>query len=98
MTDGQLQSRLAFGKQAVQQALEHFLLRTDRRPPGYFTANNTYQLFNPLEVCAHYSIISRVLQRIDWRMAWGNDSHIQYGLYAAIYLLNESEHRPIWSS
>ncbi|MCB1619520.1 MAG: VWA domain-containing protein [Thiothrix sp.] len=91
--NGTLTDRLTMARQAVRSALTQ-LPCGSRVGLGLYTANNTYQLFQPLEVCRHYAIIADVLTHIDWRMAWANDSQIQYGLYAALELMNESADPP----
>ena len=91
--DGHAVDRLGIAKLAAMQALTQ-LPCGSTLGLGLYTANNTYQLFNPLEVCEHYSVISTSLQRIDWQMAWANDSMIQRGLFAAIKLLEQAEYPP----
>ncbi|HPE61990.1 MAG TPA: VWA domain-containing protein [Thiolinea sp.] len=91
--NGELTDRLTVARQAMRAALKQ-LPCGSQVGLGLYTANNTYQLFNPLEVCEHYAIITDVLDHIDWRMAWANDSQIQYGLYAALELMNESDNPP----
>jgi mxaL protein len=41
-------------------------------------------LFEPIEICEHFSVIDDVLAHIDWRMAWAGNSFVTQGLYAAL--------------
>lgn len=75
--------RLSFGKRAVRRAIQK-LPCGSKTGIALFTTQNIMLLFQPLEVCAHFSVIDNVISRIDWRMSWAADSNIERGLYTAI--------------
>ena len=51
---------------------------------GLFTGHRTLLLFTPVEVCAHYGEIRRVIEGVDWRMAWEFRSEVAKGLHSAM--------------
>ena len=78
-------TRLDFAKAAVRRTL-------DRLPCGsqaglaVFTEHRTFLLFAPVEVCENYTVLSAMLDRIDWRMAWAARSEVAKGLYSSLSL------------
>ncbi len=78
-------TRLDFAKAAVRRTL-------DRLPCGsqaglaVFTEHRTFLLFAPVEVCENYAVLSAMLDRIDWRMAWAARSEVAKGLYSSLSL------------
>lgn len=83
--------RLGYAKEAVRRVL-HDLPCGSEVGLGLFTTQNVQFLFEPVEVCGHFSVIDDVLSHIDWRMAWAADSNVTQGLYAAIREM--SKHDP----
>lgn len=75
--------RLGYAKAAVSQVLERLPCGSEVGI-GLFTTQTVHFLFEPLEVCAHFSVIKDVLAQVDWRMAWSADSHVEMGLYHAL--------------
>ncbi len=88
--DGLPKDRLGFAKEAVRQTL-HELPCGSEVGLGLFTTQTAHFLFEPLEICAHFSVIDDVLAHLDWRMAWSADSHIEMGLYHAIRELHKHD-------
>lgn len=80
---GYPEDRLGFSKAAVLEAL-HELPCGSEVGLGLFTTQSVHFLFEPLEVCRHFSVIDDALRHIDWRMAWSADTHVEIGLYHAI--------------
>jgi len=76
-------SRLAFAKQALREALLR-LPCGSKIGLGIFTADRSYVLFEPVEICANYQAISSTLANIDNRMDWLNRSEIAKGLYSGL--------------
>lgn len=81
--DGLPRDRLGYAKEAVRHAL-HELPCGSEVGLGLFTTQTVHFLFEPLEICSHFSVIDDVLRHIDWRMAWSADTHVEMGLYHAI--------------
>lgn len=81
-------ARLVFARNATQRALV-------RLPCGsevglaIFAGHRTFVLFAPVEVCAHYSEIASVLQRLDWRMGWEAKSEVAKGLHSGLHVAKE---------
>ena len=88
--EGMPRDRLGYAKESVRRAL-HALPCGSEVGLGLFTTQTTQFLFDPLEVCAHFSVIDDVLSHIDWRMAWSADSHVEMGLYHAIRELKKRD-------
>lgn len=86
-------SRLDAAKQAIQSTLKH-LPCGSTVGIGIFAAKDTLLMFNPIELCEHYSLLNKVVSRLSWRMAWAGDSNIQRGLYSAIGQVAELEGKP----
>ena len=77
------EDRLGYAKESVRAVL-HELPCGSEVGLGLFTTQTVHFLFDPLEVCGHFSVIDDVLSHIDWRMAWSADTHVEMGLYHAI--------------
>lgn len=75
--------RLGFVKAALREALQDLPCGSEIGL-GLFTAQNTQVLFEPLEICEHFTIIDDVLDHIDWRMAWAANSFVAQGLFTGI--------------
>jgi len=84
------EDRLTFAKESVRSAL-HELPCGSEIGLGLFTTQTVHFLFEPLELCSHFSIIDDVLDHIDWRMAWSADTHVEMGLYHAIRDLTKQD-------
>ncbi len=76
-------SRLEFAKQAVREALRR-LPCGSQAGLAIFTEHRTFLLFAPVEVCENYAVLSTMLDRIDWQMAWAARSEVSKGLYSAL--------------
>ena len=75
--------RLGYAKAAVRRAL-HELPCGSEVGLGLFTTQTVHFMFDPIEVCGHFSVIDDVLSHIDWRMAWSADTHVELGLFHAL--------------
>ena len=84
------EDRLTFAKESVRAAL-HELPCGSEIGLGLFTTQTVHFLFEPIELCSHFSIIDDVLNHIDWRMAWSADTHVEMGLYHAIRDLKKQD-------
>lgn len=51
---------------------------------GVFTERRTLTLLEPVEICADFNTIERILAALDWRMAWEGDSLISRGVNHAL--------------
>lgn len=91
--DNQPADRLSFVKASLQQVLAT-LPCNSQIGLGLFTTKNIFLLFEPLEICAHYSAIENSLMRIDWRMAWAADSHIARGIFTGIKDIDRIKSKP----
>ncbi|MEY4684308.1 MAG: hypothetical protein RLZ25_767 [Pseudomonadota bacterium] len=80
---GYPEDRLGFSKAAILESL-HELPCGSEVGLGLFTTQSVHFLFEPLEICRHFSVIDDALRHIDWRMAWSADTHVEMGLYQAI--------------
>ncbi len=76
-------SRLSAAKDAVAAALRQ-LPCGSRAAVALFADNETVVLFEPLEVCAHYAAMEKVVEGVNWRYAWSGNSHIDMGLASAM--------------
>ena len=86
-------SRLAFVKQALHRALLR-LPCGSKIGLGIFTADRSYVLFEPVEICANFQAISTTLTDIDNRMAWLGRSEIAKGLYSGLGTIIRLPGRP----
>jgi mxaL protein len=75
--------RLGFVKASIKQALQELPCGSEVGL-GLFTTRNSQVLFDPIEICEHLTVITEVLDHIDWRMAWAADSHIARGIYTGL--------------
>jgi len=80
--------RLSFSKRAMRSAIQQLPCGSETGV-ALFTTKNVMLLFEPLEVCSHFSVIDSVISQIDWRMSWAADSNIERGLYSAILALKQ---------
>lgn len=76
-------SRFDLAKLAVRQGMAA-LPCGSRVAIGLFAGDETMVLFEPLEVCAHYPAIDRMVSMLDDRMRWVGDSMLSNGLRSAI--------------
>jgi len=76
-------SRLEAAKLAIDAGLRQ-LPCGSRVSVALFAEAETLVLFEPLEICAHYPAMQRVVAGIDWRMAWAGNSRIDAGIVSAI--------------
>jgi mxaL protein len=76
-------SRLEAAKLAVDAGLRQ-LPCGSRASVALFAEDEALVLFEPLEICAHYPAMQRVVAGIDWRMAWAGNSRIDTGIVSAI--------------
>ncbi|BCX82487.1 mxaL protein [Methylomarinovum caldicuralii] len=87
---GRKVDRLSFAKDRLRRLLRQ-LPCGSTLGLGLFTERRSTLLMLPVEVCRHYYELSRVIDRIDWRMAWAADSRIAKGLHDAMGLLQYPE-------
>jgi mxaL protein len=78
-------TRLDFAKATVRRTLER-LPCGSQAGLAVFTEHRTFLLFAPVEVCENYAVLSTMLDRIDWRMAWAARSEVAKGLYSGLSL------------
>jgi len=83
-------SRLEFIKQALNELVLELPCQS-KVGIGLFTERKSTLLFEPIEVCSSYAEIDRVINNIDWRMAWAADSRISKGLASTITQLQYSD-------
>lgn len=81
--DGMPSDRLSFVKESLKEVISALPCQS-HVGLSLFTTKNSFLLFEPLEVCEHYTVIEESLMKIDWRMAWAADSHIARGLYTSL--------------
>lgn len=91
--DGLPADRLSFAKNSLKQVISELPCES-KVGLSLFTTKNTFLLFEPLEICEHYSAIVESLMKIDWRMAWAADSHIARGLYTSLKKIDRFDPKP----
>jgi mxaL protein len=80
--------RLGYTKAAIRATL-HELPCGSEVGLGLFTTQNTRILFDPLEICEHFSVVDDVLEHLDWRMAWSANSFVAGGLFSALSQISQ---------
>lgn len=85
--------RLSFAKTSLRKAVPQ-LPCGSQVGIAVFTTKDSLVLLEPLETCGGFSVIDKVLSRLDWRMAWSADSNIERGLYSALLLLKKMDPVP----
>jgi len=88
--DAAATTRLEFTKSAIETAFKSLPCGSEAGL-GIFTAHRTFVMFTPVEICEHYSALSDMLEKIDWRMAWTARSEVAKGLYSAIDAARQTE-------
>lgn len=91
--DGMPSDRLSFVKESLKELISALPCQS-KVGLSLFTTKNSFLLFEPLEVCAHYAVIEESLMKIDWRMAWAADSHIARGLFTSLREVSEIDANP----
>ena len=91
--NGQSISRLEAAKATIKTTLKQ-LPCGSHVGVGMFASKDALLLFNPIELCQHYSLLDQVISRLSWRMAWAGDSNIQRGLYSALGQVAQLENDP----
>lgn len=91
--DGMPSDRLSFVKESLKEVISALPCQS-HVGLSLFTTKNSFLLFEPLEVCEHYSVIEESLMKIDWRMAWAADSHIARGLYTSLREVSKIDSSP----
>lgn len=86
-------TRLAFAKRAAIESLRSMPCGSEAGA-AIFTQHRAFLLFAPVEICAHFGELSRVLEAINWRMAWRSRSEVSKGIHSAIRIVNEFEEAP----
>ena len=76
-------SRLEASKSALRRLVTD-LPCGSRLGLAIFTERRTFLLAAPMEVCANFAPLKRMIADIDWRMAWAGDSYITKGVHHAI--------------
>ncbi len=77
------QTRLSQAK-ALVAAMMADLPCGSRTAVALFAGDETVVLFEPLEVCAHYPAMEKVVSQLDTRMRWIGDSWVVRGLKSAL--------------
>lgn len=62
-----------------------------RTAVGLFAGDETVLLFEPLEVCAHYPAIEKVVSQLDTRMRWIGDSYVVRGIKSALGIAKQNQ-------
>ena len=81
--EGARQRRLGFARALVREAVSTMPCGS-RAGLAIFTEHRSFLLFAPVEVCDNFLVVSTMLERIDWRMAWAARSEVAKGLYSGI--------------
>jgi mxaL protein len=81
-------TRLEFAKVAVRRTLEQLPCGSEAGL-AIFTEYRSFLLFSPVDVCKNYTVISTMLDKIDWRMAWAARSEVSKGLYSSLSLAHK---------
>jgi mxaL protein len=81
--EGRAVSRLAFAKHVMRETLRDMPCGSSLGI-GLFASAELVPLFKPIEVCRNFSEIDKVIEAIDWRMAWNDSSQVAFALYSAI--------------
>lgn len=93
--DGQAVSRLQYVKHQLRQLLITLPCQS-KIGLGVFTDRHSTLLFEPLELCSSRAEIDRVIEEIDWRMAWAADSRISKALYKTMEMLQNRPTRIVF--
>lgn len=79
------------GKASRLEAAREALIASLRQLPcgsfasvALFADSETLPLFEPLEVCAHFPAMERIVSGLEWRMAWSGNSQIDAGFASAL--------------
>lgn len=75
--------RLAFVKQLISEAVDEMPCGS-RAGLAIFTEHRSLLLFAPIEICENHFVISTMIDRIDWRMAWAELSEVAKGIYSGM--------------
>lgn len=86
-------TRLTHAKQAALESLQTLPCGSELGA-AIFTQHRTFLLFAPVEICAHFGELSRVLEDINSQMAWRSRSEVSKGIHSAIRIVNEFEEPP----
>lgn len=78
--------RLEYARQVAARALRRLPCGSEVGV-GVFTAHRSLLLFEPVEVCTHYSELTQSLAGLDWRMAWRARSEVAKGLYSGLRIV-----------
>lgn len=94
MTDGRdTLDRLAFVRRSLRRAAAQ-LPCGSRLGFGVFTEYRMLLLLEPVEVCASYSDLPGIIDRIDGRMAWGGASEVAKGAFSSVRTLRLMPGKP----
>lgn len=77
---GRAVTRLAMAKSAMRRAVRELPCGA-QVGIGVFTGWQPAILFRPVEVCAHRSEITTVIEHLDWRTTWASLSNVARALY-----------------
>ena len=86
--EGEPVTRLDYAKHAAAAALET-LPCGSMTGIGIFTGHRSLLLIAPVEVCAHFSELTQMLDTVDWRMAWTAKSEVSKGVFSALKVLEQ---------
>lgn len=82
--------RLTLAKLAVSESMAS-LPCGSRVSVALFAGDESVVLFEPLEICRHYSAIEQMVTKLDRRMRWVGDSKLTYALKSAILEAEERQ-------
>ncbi len=85
---GTATSRLDYAKRTAITALQRLPCGSEVGL-GIFTQHRTFLLFTPVELCEHFSELTKMIHHLDWRMAWRFRSEVAKGLYSALQIADQ---------
>ncbi len=88
--EGEPASRAAAVRRSLSDALREFPCGT-RAGLGVFAGYQSMVLYNPVEVCTHYSELASTVSKISPQAIWASDSEIAKGIYNAISFLETGD-------
>ena len=85
-------TRLEFAKRAAIASLSSLPCGSEIGV-ALFSGHRAFLLITPIEICANYSELSTILNRVDWRMTWERSSEVAKGVHKSLTLLSLLERR-----
>ncbi|WP_051413026.1 hypothetical protein [Methylophilus sp. 5] len=81
-------SRLTYTKRMMHDIVSQLPCHT-RLSIGIFAGDAVAALYNPLQVCTHFSAIHETIDHLDWRMAWTGNSQLRESVMITAKLLRQ---------